>query len=155
VAKVRKKSGELQEFDRRKLEASIRHAGASEEVAKRVAERIQPTGEISSSELRHRVSQELRRENEALSGAYSSTRRLRAKTDSSLAAGIVRMHEELLKEHGLSPGKKAHIEHETKKAEVRVELAKGARPAEIHMSKSDLDKLGASDGSRVRIRFEH
>ena len=40
MTKVLKRHGEMQDFDRRKLEESTRKAGATEEVAKRVAERI-------------------------------------------------------------------------------------------------------------------
>jgi hypothetical protein len=143
----------MQEFDRRKLEASIRRAGASEEVAKRVAERIKPSEGASTEELRKLVSQELRRENEAISGAYATTRRMEARSASDLAAGVVRVQEELLRKHGLQSGQHAHVMHMERDREVKLESAKSAKPDEIHMAKSDLEKLGVSEGSRVNVRF--
>lgn len=153
MARVRKRSGEMEEFDRRKLEESIRRAGASDETARRVADRIRPSEGVSTDELRRMVSQELRRESEALSGAYTTTRRLRARSDSGLSTGVVKMHEDLLRQHGLKEGEQAHIVHEDRRAEVKVRPEGSARPAEILMSKSDLERLGASEGSRVNVRF--
>jgi len=131
----------------------MRKAGASDETARRVAERVRPHEGMTTEELRIKVSQELKRENEALSGAYSSTRRLRARTAKDLAAGVVLLHEELLKQHGLQSGQPAHVVHMDKRADVQVRPTESAKPAEIWMSKSDLDRLGASEGSRVNVRF--
>lgn len=154
MARVRKRSGETQEFDRRKLEESIRRAGASDETARRVADRIRPSEGVSTDELRRMVSQELRRESEALSGAYTSTRRLRAREDSKLSAGVVKLPEELLRQHGLKEGQQAHVVHMDRRTEVKVRPESSARPAEILMSRSDLERLGASEGSRVNVRFK-
>jgi len=132
----------------------VRKAGASDETARKVAERIQPPEGTTTDELRKMVSQELKRENEALSGAYASTRRLRARAASDLAEGVVLLHEELLKKHGLQSGQLAHVVHMDRMADVHVKPAESAKPAEIWMSKSDLDRLGASEGSRVNVRFK-
>lgn len=154
MAKVRKRSGEMEEFDRRKLEESIRRAGASDETARRVAERIRPSEGVSTEELRRMVSQELRRESEPLSGAYTTTRRLRARADPGLSAGVVKMHEDLLKQHGLKEGQQARIVHMDSVREVEVRPESSAQPAEVLMSKSDLERLGAAEGSRVNVRFK-
>ena len=153
MAKIKKRSGEMQEFDKRKLEQSVKRAGASEEVARRVAEKITPSEGLSTEELRRSVSQELKRENESLSGAYTGTRRLRAKEAKDLSSGVVRLNEELLKTHGLQSGQHAHLMNKDMKTEVRVEPAKSANREEIHMSHADLEKLGVSEGSRVNVRF--
>jgi len=153
LAKIKKRSGEMQEFDKRKLEQSVKSAGASEEVARRVAEKITPSEGLSTEELRRSVSQELKRENESLSGAYTGTRRLRAKEAKDLSSGVVRLNEELLKTHGLQSGQHAHLMNKDMKTEVRVEPAKSADREEIQMSHADLEKLGVSEGSRVNVRF--
>ena len=153
MAKIKKRSGEMQEFDKRKLEQSVKRAGASEEVARRVAGKITPSEGLSTEELRRSVSQELKRENESLSGAYTGTRRLRAKEAKDLSSGVVRLNEELLKTHGLQSGQHAHLMNKDMKTEVRVEPAKSADREEIQMSHADLEKLGVSEGSRVNVRF--
>lgn len=153
TARIKKRSGELQEFDRRKLEESMKRAGASEETARRVADRIEPSEGMTTDELRKHVSRELERENALLSGAYASTRRLRARTASDLAAGVALFHEEVLRQHGLQSGQPAHVVHMDRRADVQVRPTESAKLAEIWMSKSDLERLGASEGSRVNVRF--
>lgn len=154
TARIVKRSGKLEEFDRHKLQESIRRAGASDETARRIAERMNPPEGTSTEELRRTVSQELRRENEALSGAYASTRSLRARSASDLKAGVVLLHEDLLKKHGLTSGQSAYVVHMDRRADVHVRSADSAEPAEILMARSDLERLGASDGTRVNVRFK-
>jgi hypothetical protein len=154
MARIKKRSGEMQEFDRQKLEESIRRAGASDEAARRVAERVRPVEGTTTEELRRMVSQELGRENSALSGAYTSTRKLRARSAADLASGVALLNEDILKKHGLEPGQNAYVVHMDKRADVQVRMADSVDQAEILMSRSDLEKLGASDGTRVNIRLK-
>lgn len=119
-----------------------------------MAQKISPLEGTTTEELRRQVSKELERENAALSGAYASTRRLRARTASDLAAGVVLLHEELMKQHGLQSGQSAHVVHMDKRTDVQVRPTETAKPAEIWMSRKDLDRLGASEGSRVNVRFK-
>lgn len=149
--KIQKKSGELQEFDRRKLEESIRQAGASPEVAKRVAEKIQPSEGMSTHELRWRVADELRNENIALSGAYMSARRLRVKAAKDLSAGVARLHTDHLR--GLDSNPSALLAHGNNRAELRIEPATSVAAHEVLLSHADLQRLAVQEGSRVAIRF--
>lgn len=149
--KIRKKSGELQEFDRRKLEESIRRAGASSDVVKRVAERIQPSEGLSTQDLRRTVADELRSENMALSGAYMSARRLRARAAQDLSTGVARLHADHLR--GLSSGLNAMLVHGSNRAELRVEPTASAAAHEVLLSRADLQRLGIQEGSRVAVRF--
>jgi hypothetical protein len=148
---IRKKSGELQEFDRRKLEESMKRAGASEEVARRVSERIQPSEGQSTDEIRKRVAEELRREDPATSGAYASAKRLRARSTSDAASGVARLHAELLRQLEAKPGDRARLSFGEKTAEVRLEQASAAQPHEVQLHRADLERLGASEGSRVVV----
>ncbi len=79
---------------------------------------------------------------------------MRARAASDLAAGVVLLHEELMRQHGLQSGQSAHVVHMDKRADVQVKPTESVKPAEIWMSKSDLDRLGASEGSRVNVRFK-
>lgn len=153
MAKVRKRSGEPEEFDRQKLEESVRRAGASPEVAKRVAEQTEPKGDVSSDELRRRVADELRKESTSLSGAYLSTKKLRTRTASDLKSGIVRIHEDLLKRQGAKSGEHVMLRHKNHEAKVQIESDSNLHPREIAVSRSDLDKLEAQEGVRLDVKF--
>jgi hypothetical protein len=153
MAKVRKRSGEAEEFDVKKLEESVRRAGASPEVARRIAQRATPKGDVSSDELRRTVADELRKEDSSLSGAYLSTKMLRTRTSADLKAGIVRMHEDLLKRQGVKSGEHVMLRHRDHEAKLRIESHSDVHPREIVVSRTDLDKLGAQEGVRLDVRF--
>lgn len=153
TARVKKRSGRLEDFDRGKLERSIRRAGASDETARRVSQTMNPPEGTSTDEIRRMVSEELRRENAALSGAYASTRSLRARSTPHLKSGVVLLSEDLMKTHGLESGQTAYVVHMDKRTDVQVRAADSAKPAEILMSGADLDRLAAADGTRVNVRF--
>ncbi len=150
---MRKRSGQLEEFDRRKLEESVRRAGASPEVVKRVSQRIQPKDEISSEDLRKRVAEELRQESAAISGAYQSTEMLRLRTSSETRAGIARLNEALLREHGARSGEHVLVRHKGKESRMQVEAQPDIGISEIQVNRSDLEKLGAQEGVRLDVKF--
>lgn len=149
--KIQKKSGELEEFDRRKLEESIKRAGASPEVVKRVSEKIQPSEGLSTQDLRRRVAEELQRENSALSGAYMSTRTMRTRASPELNSGVARIHAEHLR--GLRSDQNALLVHGSKRAEFHIEPTSTAAAHEVHLNKVDLDRLGIQEGTRVALKF--
>jgi len=153
TTKVRKRSGKVEEFDRRKLEESMRRAGASPEVVKRVSQRIEPKEETSSDELRKKVAEELRRESTTLSGAYMSTKNLKIRASSEAKAGVARLNEGLLKEHGARSGGHVMVRHKDREAKMQIESIPELNPHEIQVSKSDLDKLGVQEGVRLDVRF--
>jgi len=149
--KIRKKSGEHEDFDRNKLERSLLNAGASADVAKRVSERIKLSEGLSTDDLRMRVAEELLKENAALSGAYLSSRSLIVRTGSDLTPGNAGVHTEHTR--GLRPNPGAVLFSANKRAEVRLQHVPSASPREIHLSKADMDGLGVQEGSRIAVRF--
>ena len=150
---MRKRSGKVEEFDRRKLEESIRRAGASPEVVKRISSRVQPKDEMSSKELREKVAEELRKESDALSAAYRSTKLLRIRTSSEARIGIARVSEQLLRDYGARSGGHVMIRHKEHETKMQVEARSELDPQEIQVNRSDLDKLGAQEGVRLDVRF--
>ena len=149
--KIRKKSGELEDFDKGKLEKSMQNAGASVEISGRISERIQPVEGLSTEDLRRRVAEELQRENQALSGAYMSTRSLRVRGEASLGQGIARLNADHLR--GLQPDREALLISASRKAEVRLQPVTGASPSEIFLSNADMQSLGAQEGSRIQVKY--
>jgi len=153
MVRIEKRSGRSEEFSRGKLEDSLRRAGASTGVARRVSARIQPKEGQSTSELRRTVADELRKEDPALSAAYASTRRLSARSSTRARAGVAHVHESLLKSLDLSAGQMARLNLGGKEAELRLERAADLSHAEIELNRADLERLGAREGSRQEFRF--
>jgi hypothetical protein len=149
--KIKKRSGELEDFDRNKLQRSVLNAGASEEVARRISERVQPTEGLSTDDLRRRVAEELLRESPTLSGAYMSTRRLRAHSIPDLSQGVARLHADHVR--GLRSGPEALLQNADKRAEVRLEPAAGLERRAIGLSRADMDRIAAQEGSKVSVRY--
>ena len=150
---MRKRSGKVEEFDRRKLEESIRRAGASPEVVKRVSKRIEPKDEVSSKELRERVAEELRKESTAMSSAYELTKQLRIHASSEAKSGVVRINEQLLRDFGGRSGGHVMIRHRDRETKMQVEARSELDRQEIQVNRSDLDKLGAQEGVRLDVKF--
>ncbi len=153
MTKVKKHTGEMEDFDRQKLEQSIVRAGAKPETARQVAERIQPSESMSTEELRAKVADELQRIDPAVSGAYASTRQLTAKGLSDVALGVARVHEDLGRRLGAEAGQNVIVMHGDRRAEARLELDRRADPREIQLNSSDLQRLGVPDGARLTVRF--
>jgi len=72
MAKLKKRSGREEEFNRSKLERSMTKAGAKEETARKVAGKITPREGMSTSEIRRKVTEELKRENPQAASQYES-----------------------------------------------------------------------------------
>lgn len=153
MVRIQKRSGQSEEFSKGKLEESLRRAGASTEVARRVSARISPREGQSTSELRRAVADELRKEDPALSAAYVATRRLSARSSARASAGVVHVHESLLRSLDLSSGATARLSLGGKEAEVRLEKSSDLRHSEIELSSADLQRLGAREGSRQEYRI--
>jgi len=151
VVKIRKKSGELEEFDQGKIVRSVLNAGASAEVSKRISERIQPSEGMSTDDLRRRVAEELLRESAMLCGSYMSTRRMRAHSAPDLSKGVARLHADHVR--GLRSGPGAILQNAGKRTEVRLEPVSDVDRRTINLSKTDMDSIGALEGSNVSVRY--
>ena len=151
MTKVKKRSGEVQDFDRRKLEESVKKAGATEETARRVAERVQPIEGMDTAQIRTKVAEELRREKPDLAEGYLRTILLKARANPELAPGNVRVPEALPRVPEIAPNQNARVGFGNKWAEVSVQRALKTR--EVWMNRADLQRLGATEGARVAVRF--
>lgn len=154
MVKIQKANGSLEEFSRAKLESSLVMSGASKETAKKVSSSVKPLEGMKSAELRRSVAAELTKESASLSSAYSSTKRASTRVVAELASGVARMSDEQMAALGLKAGSKATLLFEGKSLEVKVERAAGAAHRDVMLSKADLQKLGAREGSRIAVRSE-
>jgi|SRR3972149_1409287 len=152
MTKVKKRSGEMQDLDRAKLEASIRRAGATEEIAKKVVSRVQPMDGIPTDELRKLVAEELRKEEPNLAESYLMTVRLPAKAHPEVVTGVARVPQRLPRVPEIPHSMLARVVYGDKLTEVRVEPVLQVR--EIWLNRGDLESLGAREGARVAVRFQ-
>jgi hypothetical protein len=149
---VKKRSGEMQEYDRSKLEESMKRAGAKEDVARRVAERIPAAEGLATEEIRRKVAEELRKEDSVSADAYVMTRRLKAKVNAETPVDAARVSEHLLKMFEQEKSLQASLYHGAHREDVRVEPAH-KNFGEIWLNKTVLDRLAAQEGTRISVRF--
>jgi hypothetical protein len=149
MTQVKKRSGELQEFDRAKVEVSIRKAGASPDVVTKVAQRIRLEEGLDTMELRKRVAEELRKENPNLAEAYVSTVRLPVKARTEAAAGRAKVPRKLPRVPHFPGAGKARVFYEGRSTDVLIEPELQVR--EIWVNQMDLQKLGVAEGTRVAV----
>lgn len=153
MTRIKKRSGELQEFDRQKLVESMVRAGASEQVAEQIADKARVSEGASTIELRKLVAKELRQVNEAVAEAYVRTLRLRVSANDEIQMGAARVPKRMDRVPDVKPGQSARVRHGEKRTEVRVEPALENR--EVWLNPDDLEALGATEGTRIAVRFLH
>ncbi|MFQ6128936.1 MAG: ATP cone domain-containing protein [Thermoplasmata archaeon] len=148
---LNKRTGTQEEFNRAKLEESITRAGATEETAREIASRIDPTTVNTTEEIRRCVVEELRKTDAAIAERYKRTRILAARKAVEAAMGTVRLHMETMKALGANPGDSIIVEHRGNTHTLTAETAR-VEMREIHLHESDLEKLGATEGTRLATR---
>jgi len=75
MPKLKKRSGEEEEFDRKKLEQSMRKAGASENTVRKIAEGIRHREGMATSEIRSQVIAQLKRHEPEAAKRYETHRK--------------------------------------------------------------------------------
>lgn len=75
MPKLKKRSGEEEEFDRKKLEQSMRKAGASENTVRKIAEGIRHREGMATSEIRSHVIAQLKRHEPEAARRYETHRK--------------------------------------------------------------------------------
>jgi transcriptional regulator NrdR family protein len=75
VPKLKKRSGKEEEFDRKKVEKSIKKAGVSENTARMIAEGVKHREGMATSEIRSHVIAELKRHEPEAARRYETHRK--------------------------------------------------------------------------------
>jgi hypothetical protein len=148
---VVKRAETQEEFNTTKLEASITRAGATEETAREIAARIDPATLRTTEEIRARVAEELRNTDPTLAERYEATRNLAARRAVEISAGAVILHTETLRALGVNPGDTITVEHGGNTHTLRAEAA-SVEMGEMHLHETDLERLGATEGTRLAAR---
>lgn len=157
IPKIRKSCGAEEEFDPNRLQNSIRAAGASDDIARsvseRVSKRIRSSESVSSESVSGLVTEELDRASPSLSGAYRATENMRAISAPNVNAGVAQVPDDLVKRFGLKFGEQVNVLYQDRKAQMKVQPVSALDPRDIVLSKQDLDRLKAPEGSRVSVRM--
>jgi len=152
VPKLKKRSGREEEFDRTKLERSLRNAGVTEETARKIAEGITPREGMATSEMRMQAITQLKSHNPETSKRYENTRTIVARAGAGVPKNTARLHEETLKALGVKAGATLELAHAGKTHRVKVE-ASSINQREIHLLEETLRTIGAPEGTKVAVRL--
>jgi hypothetical protein len=148
-----KKSGEPEEFDRKKIEDSLRNAGADWLTAKETADRIQEKDGMTTSDIRRDLDKELKNLNRELFDRYSRTRRFTARNSVKIAKGMAWLSKYSIHALGIKAGDSLEIKYRDKWQKMRIEENDGTLSHnEIILNKHDMATIGVIDGNRVKAR---
>jgi hypothetical protein len=148
-----KKNGEPEEFDRKKIEDSLRNAGADWFTAKETADRIQEKDGMTTSDIRRALDKELKNLNRELSDRYSRTRRFTARNSAKIAKGVAKLSKDSIRALGIEAGDALEIKYRDRWQKLRIEENDGTSTHnEILLNKHDMAAIGVIDGNRVKAR---
>jgi hypothetical protein len=161
MSKVTKRTGSEVEFDRSKLEVSLRRAGAPESTAREVASKIEQVvstvesdGGLTTQDLRAGVVADLKTTDASTADRYQNTHRLTAKVSDNVGSHVCQLHPETMRSLGLGSGASLQLEHAGKSQTVQVEESSSAGQREIYIHNEALRKLETHPDTRVAVRQE-
>nr|KXH77613.1 MAG: hypothetical protein AM324_03350 [Candidatus Thorarchaeota archaeon SMTZ1-83] len=159
MARVTKRTGSEVEFDRSKLEISLRRAGTSESMAREVGSKIEqvvsevdPGRGLTTKDLRSGVVSELKSMDASAAERYQNTHRLTAKASDKVESHVCQLHPGTMRSLELSPGASLRLEHAGKSQTVEVEESSSAGQREIHLHNEALRALETPPNTRLAVR---
>jgi hypothetical protein len=148
-----KRSGNTEEFDRKKIEDSLRNAGADLFTAKQIRDKIQEGEWMTTSDIREALGLELKEISCELSERYSQVRRFTARNSSKISKGIARLSRDSIDALEVRPGDTLEIKYRDRWQKMRVELDDSpSSHGEIILNSDDMVAIGVVDGNRVKAR---
>ncbi len=151
MARLTKRDGTQEEFQRTKVEESLRRVGASEDVINNTLQRVTPTNGESTSSFRNRITTELRSRSPETAQRYENSRRLEANRSENVAEGTARVNPTTLRHYGWKPGETVNVQHGSTSLPVRVEESSQAGTRTVHFNPRTLASLGTSEGTKVSL----
>lgn len=150
---ITKRGGETEEFERKKIEDSLRSAGADWLTAKEIGDRIQEKEGMTTSDIRGALGRELKNINQELSERYSQVRRFTARNSSKMTKGIARLSKDSIDALEIKAGDTLEIKYRDRWQKMRIEEDDGTSSHnEIILNKHDMAAIGVIDGNRVKAR---
>ena len=149
---IRKRNGELEEFDGKKLKLSIRMAGVSEDEVHGVTERVHIRDGMSTDEIRQRVYDELRKIDPRIAQLYHRTVRFVVCVSEDIMRGVAKVSEETLHRLRIRVGETFQLVNGDKMITVIAESAPLGRN-EVCLNHDDLKEIGAEVGTKVASKM--
>ena len=159
--KIMKKNGKTEEFDSKKVEASIRNIGRDDRTAREIAKSVSQKNISSSVDIRNQVTKELalrkadaaRNYDEARSGVrrYVESRILVAITGDKVVKGTALLPKEAMINLNLDEGDNFMVMHGNQRQIImaKVDDNPSTRWNEIMLHASDLGNIGATEGQDI------
>lgn len=148
---IKKRSGQVEEFNKMKLENSIRWAGASEEISREISSKSFPRDGMSTSELRSQVLTELTTKDATVAQRYENTRTRKARIAPDIAKDMAQLHPDTLRSLNWQTGMPLRLKYAEQTQTVRAEALPNVELDGIRLHTETLQSLGASVEGKVAI----
>ena len=149
MARLTKRDGTHEEYQRSKVADSLRRLGASEETINTTLQRVTPTDGESTTSFRNRITAELRARSPEMARRYENSHRLDAGRSDTVPEGTARVNPNTLRHYGWKPGDNVNAQHGNTSVTIRVESSDEADVRMADFNSSTLRSLGAAEGTRI------
>lgn len=149
--RIKKLSGQEEEFNRTKLLNSIRWAGVSDQIASEVTAKVVPHEGMNTSEIRSQVVAALLQQDSAAAQRYERTRVRKARIAPDVSKDVARLHPETLRALQVGTGSLLRLQHAGHTQDIRAEASPNVALDGIRMHTETLRSLGASVESKVAL----
>jgi formylmethanofuran dehydrogenase subunit D len=150
---VLKRSGLTEEFDRKKIEDSLRNIGIDWFKAKEIAGGIEERAGMTTTDIRLALDKELKKINHGMSERYNNARRFTAKYSVKNAKGVARLSKDSIKAMKIKVGDSLEIKYRDRCQNMRIEKDDNSiSHNEIVLNEKDMAVLGVMEGNRVLAR---
>ena len=151
MAKVTKEDKIGQSFDRKKIERSVRKAGADEKTARDISRSVKKRDGMSTNDIRNEVYVRLIKKDPKAARKYNNSRRLVARRSSEAKPGTILLSNTSYTNLELNSGEGVDLMCGEKRFPMKAQ--RGTREKmewnEVRLSGKDMDKMGVDDGSRI------
>jgi hypothetical protein len=153
MTRVAKRNGGTEEFDRKKIEDSLRNVGADWLRAKDLAGKIEEKDGMTTSEIRLALFKELSKIDKGLSERYSNARRFTAKNSKKNAKGVAQLSKDSIKVMKIKTGDTMEIKYRDKCQMMKIDKNDNSLSHnEIILNEKDMAVLGVVEGNRIVAR---
>ena len=149
MTRLTKRNGTLEEFQRSKVEGSLRRSGATDDVISKTVQRVTPVEGERTSAFRTRIATELKSQSPETARRYEDSRRLTAGRSQTVTEGTAQVNPATLRSYGWKPGETVKVWHDDKSLSAKVEESAQADLRAVQFNSRTLTDLGVSEGTRV------
>ena len=151
MTRLTKRNGTLEEFQRSKLEGSLRRSGATDDVISKTVQRVTPVEGERTSAFRTRIATELKSQSPETARRYEDCRRLTVGRSQTVTEGTAQVNPATLRSYGWNPGKTVNVRHDDESLSVKVKVEESAQAdlRAVQFNSRTLTDLGVSEGIGV------